>query len=79
MLILTRKEDETIVIDDKIKIKVVELKGGRVQLGIEAPEEIKIHREEVYQEIQAENQEAAAIKQGLSTKLLKQARENLIE
>ncbi len=59
MLILTRKENQSIIIDDNIEIKVLELGDGRVQLGIEAPRSIPVHRQEVYQEIQAENKEAA--------------------
>ncbi|WP_027339044.1 carbon storage regulator CsrA [Halonatronum saccharophilum] len=59
MLILTRKENQSIIIDDDIEIKVVELSDGRVKLGIDAPRSIPVHRQEVYQEIQAENKEAA--------------------
>ena len=47
MLVLTRKLDESIVIDGGIKITVVEIRGGRVRLGIEAPKEIPIKREEL--------------------------------
>ncbi|AZO94003.1 carbon storage regulator CsrA [Halocella sp. SP3-1] len=66
MLILTRKKDESIIIDDKIKIKVIDIDGNRVQLGISAPESITIHREEVYLEIQEENKMAALEKVNLS-------------
>ncbi len=55
MLVLTRKVGESITIDDNIKITVVQLKGKQVRLGIEAPRETKIHREEVYSSIQDEN------------------------
>ncbi len=55
MLVLTRKVGESIIIDDHIKIRVVQLKGKQVRLGIEAPKETKIHREEVYSTIQDEN------------------------
>ncbi|MGI6541614.1 MAG: carbon storage regulator CsrA [Limnochordia bacterium] len=54
MLVLTRKRDESIVIGDDIKITVVDVRGDQVKLGIEAPREISIHREEVYNEIQLE-------------------------
>ncbi len=54
MLILTRKKNERIVIDDKIVITVVEMRDGRVKLGIVAPKEVTVHREEVYEKIRAE-------------------------
>ncbi len=63
MLILTRKVDETIVIDDKIEVKVIELEGNKVKIGIEAPDDISIYRQEVLEEIQRENQ--AALEQQL--------------
>ena len=58
MLVLTRKLGESIAIDDNIKIVVVQIKGKQVRLGIKAPKETKIHREEVYQAIQDQNTEA---------------------
>ncbi len=59
MLVLTRKLGESIAIDDHIKIVVVSIKGKQVRLGIKAPKETKIHREEVYKAIQDQNTEAA--------------------
>ena len=59
MLVLTRKLGESIAIDDDIKIVVVSVKGKQVRLGIEAPRETKIHREEVYLAIQEQNKLAA--------------------
>ena len=59
MLVLTRKLGECIAIDDDIKITVIQIKGRQVRLGIEAPRNTKIHREEVYLAIQAQNKEAA--------------------
>lgn len=59
MLILSRKKDESIIIDDEIIIKIIEIDNNRVQLGIEAPRTVTIHREEVYKEIQRENLLAA--------------------
>lgn len=58
MLILTRKLGESIAIDDHIKIVVVKIKGKQVRLGIQAPAETKVHREEVYQAIQEQNKAA---------------------
>lgn len=59
MLVLTRKCGESIAIDDDVKITVVAVKGKQVRLGIEAPKETKIHREEVYLAIQEQNKLAA--------------------
>lgn len=58
MLVLTRKIGETIVIDDDIRITVVQVKGKQVRIGVDAPKETKIHREEIYQAIQDENRAA---------------------
>ncbi len=59
MLVLTRKLGESIAIDDNIKIVVVQIKGKQVRLGIKAPHDTKIHREEVYQAIQDQNKMAS--------------------
>lgn len=51
MLILTRKLNEAIVIGDDITITVLSVKGGKVRLGIDAPEDVSVHREEIFQRI----------------------------
>ena len=58
MLVLTRKSGDGIVIGDEITIKVVEVKGGGVRIGIDAPKDCKIYRQEVYERISQENREA---------------------
>jgi carbon storage regulator len=58
MLILSRKPGESIVIDGRITVKVIRLEGDIVKLGIEAPREVPVHRQEVYEEIQRNNKEA---------------------
>ncbi|MES2770315.1 MAG: carbon storage regulator CsrA [Bdellovibrionota bacterium] len=58
MLVLTRKLGESIAIDDNIKITVVQIKGKQVRLGIQAPKDTKIHREEVYLAIQDQNKQS---------------------
>jgi carbon storage regulator len=60
MLVLSRKIDERVMIGDDIEIMVVGMEGDQVKLGIDAPEEIPIHRQEVYEEIQKENIAAQA-------------------
>lgn len=63
MLVLSRQRDESIFIGDNIKITVVDIRGDKVRLGIEAPTEIPVHRQEVYEAIQRENSlRAAAVK-----------------
>jgi len=59
MLILTRKSGESITIGDDVKIQVIEIKGKQVRIGIDAPRNYIIHREEVYIRIQEENKRAA--------------------
>ncbi len=58
MLILSRKKDESIIIGDNIEISIVDIKGDHVKLGINAPKDVKVYRQEVYEAIQKENQAA---------------------
>lgn len=58
MLILSRKPGESIVIDGRITVKIMRLDGDMVKVGIDAPSEVPVHRQEVYDEIQRNNQEA---------------------
>jgi carbon storage regulator len=58
MLILSRKPGESIVIDGRITVKIMRLEGDMVKVGIEAPMNVPVHRQEVYDEIQKNNQEA---------------------
>ena len=58
MLVLTRKSGEGIVIGENITIKIIETKGGSVRIGIDAPKNRKIYRQEVYERITQENIEA---------------------
>ncbi len=60
MLVLTRKLGENIRIGDSVKITVLEVRSGQVKLGIEAPPEVKVHREEIYARIQEEKRSANA-------------------
>lgn len=60
MLILARQKNEAIMIGNNIEIKIVEIKGGKVRLGISAPSDIPVHRKEVFVEITEKNLKAAA-------------------
>ena len=64
MLVLSRKKNESIVIDDNVVITVVEIRGDKVRLGIEAPREIPIHRSEVHAAIQSEQTGIQATNEG---------------
>ena len=59
MLILTRKEGESIIIAGSIRITVLDARGDQVRIGIEAPRNVTVHREEIHEQILAANQQAA--------------------
>ena len=62
MLVLSRQRDESIIIGDNIVVTIVDVRGDKVRLGIEAPREVSVHRREVYEAIQRENEQAAKIR-----------------
>ena len=61
MLVLSRQRDESIIIGDNIVVTIVDIRGDKVRLGIEAPGEIPVHRREVYEAIQRENLRASRL------------------
>jgi carbon storage regulator len=60
MLVLTRRPGESIVVGDNIVITVIEIKGGQVRIGIDAPREVDVYREEIYEQVRQENLAAIA-------------------
>ena len=61
MLVLSRHRDESIMIGDDVVITIVDIRGDKVRLGIDAPQHIPVHRQEVYEAIQRENQKAGQL------------------
>lgn len=61
MLVLSRQRDESIMIGDSIVVTIVDIRGDKVRLGINAPAEVPVHRQEVYEAIQRENLQAASV------------------
>lgn len=61
MLVLSRKKDEKIIIGDQITLMVIEIRGDKVRLGIDAPKEVTVHRQEVYEAIKKEETEVPSI------------------
>jgi carbon storage regulator len=57
MLVLSRQRDESIFIGDHIKVTIVDIRGDKVRLGIEAPSHVSVHRQEVYEAIQRDKQQ----------------------
>lgn len=58
MLVLSRRREESIMIGDEIVITIVDIRGDKVRLGIDAPQDVPVHRQEIYDSIKAENQQA---------------------
>ncbi|MFM7165112.1 MAG: carbon storage regulator CsrA [Planctomyces sp.] len=56
MLVLSRQSDETIVIGDNIRVTIVEVRGDKVRIGIEAPRDVSVHRQEIYDAIRRDAQ-----------------------
>jgi len=61
MLVLSRHRDESIIIGDDVVVTIVDIRGDKVRLGIQAPQDIPVHRQEVYEAIKRENEKSAGL------------------
>ena len=61
MLVLSRHRDESIMIGDDVVVTIVDIRGDKVRLGIDAPQDIPVHRQEVYEAIQRENRKSSRL------------------
>lgn len=73
MLVLSRQRDESIMIGDNIVVTIVDIRGDKVRLGINAPAEVPVHRQEVYEAIQRENVRASRLEPGETEEISKLA------
>ena len=64
MLILTRRVGETLMIGDEVTVTVLGVKGNQVRIGISAPKDVSVHREEIFQRIKRDGMEGAAVAEG---------------
>lgn len=71
MLVLSRKKNESIMIGDRIEVKILSIEGDQVKLGIVAPKSVKVHRSEVFEAIQEQNKEALNANVNLLSQLKK--------
>lgn len=69
MLVLSRQRDESIIIGDNVSVTIVDIRGDKVRLGIQAPAEVTVHRQEVYEAIQRENIRASQLTTGDAAQL----------
>ena len=74
MLVLTRRPGESIVIGNDIVVTIVEIKGGQVRVGISAPRDIQVHREEIYEQVRQANVDAVASAEATRDALAKKQR-----
>jgi carbon storage regulator len=69
MLVLSRKKNESIIINDNITVTVIEIRGDKVRLGIEAPKDVSVHRREVYEAIHAQDPPKSAAPDASATRV----------
>lgn len=71
MLVLSRHRDESIMIGDDVVVTIVDIRGDKVRLGINAPQDVPVHRQEVYEAIQRENRRASQMQPSETRSLAK--------
>ena len=74
MLVLSRREGESIVIGDNIVVTVLEVRAGQIRIGIDAPRDLQVHRQEVYRQVMEANQDAVANAKASASMLRGQSR-----
>jgi carbon storage regulator len=77
MLVLSRHRDESIMIGDNVVVTIVDIRGDKVRLGIDAPQDIPVHRREVYEAIQRENEKASQLNTSDTRRLLASVRDEV--
>jgi len=66
MLVLSRKKNESIIINGNIEVKIIESDDGKVRIGIDAPRDVEIHRKEIFDQIERQNIESSKMKMNMS-------------
>ena len=77
MLVLSRHRDESIMIGDNVVVTIVDIRGDKVRLGIDAPQDIPVHRREVYEAIQRENEKASQLNTSDTRRLFASVRDEV--
>lgn len=77
VLVLTRKKNQSIIINENIEISIIDIQGDQIRIGIDAPKSVSIHRKEIFLEIQEENKKASQVGKISLDSLLKKGNGNM--